>query len=170
VIIRRAVAADLPAIMDIYNQAVLNTTATYAYEPQTLEERAAWFEEHARDGYPVFVAQEESGRVIGWSALSRFRARAGYRFTAEDSIYVAADQRGRGVGKQLLPPVIEAARGLGLHALIAGIDAEGEASLRLHARFGFQPVAHFKQVGFKFGRWLDVIMMELLLPEYAPFG
>jgi phosphinothricin acetyltransferase len=161
--IRPATHADLPHILDIYNEAVLTTTATYACELQTLEERADWFKEHTRDGYPVFVAQEATGRVIGWSSLSRFRPRVGYRFTAEDSIYVAADRRGRGVGKQLLPLVIEAACELGLHAIIAGIDADGQASLRLHAHFGFQPVAHLKQVGCKFGRWLDVIMMELLL-------
>jgi L-amino acid N-acyltransferase YncA len=161
--VRPAAHADLPAILDIYNEAVLNTTATYDYEPQTLEARAAWFQEHELDRYPVFVAHNGDGRVIGWSSLSRFRPRVGYRFTGEDSVYVAADQRGRGVGKLLLPPLIEAARQMGLRAIVAGIDAESQASLRLHARFGFQPVAHLKQVGFKFGRWLDVIYMELLL-------
>ena len=161
--VRPAICADLPAILDIYNEAVLNTTATYDYEPSTLEARTAWFDEHVRDNYPVFVAQNGEGGVVGWSSLSKFRPRVGYRFTGEDSIYVAADQRGRGIGKLLMPPLIEGARQLGLHAIMAGIDAEGQASLRLHAGFGFQPVAHLKQVGNKFGRWLDVIYMELLL-------
>ena len=161
--IRPATCADLPDILDIYNEAVLNTTATYDYEPSTLEARETWFDEHARDHYPVFVAHNGDGRVVGWSSLSKFRPRVGYRFTGEDSVYVAADQRGRGIGKLLMPPLIDGARRLGLHALMAGIDADGQASLRLHARFGFQPVAHLKQVGRKFGRWLDVIYMELLL-------
>jgi len=160
--IRPATSADLPHILEIYNEVVLNTTATYDYEIQSLETRTAWFEEHVRDNYPIFLAQDDAGRVVGWSSLSKFRPRVGYRFTAEDSVYVAADQRGQGIGKQLLPPLVKAARGLGLRAIIAGIDADGQASLRLHAHFGFQPVAHLKQVGWKFGRWLDVIYMELL--------
>ncbi|HZO87369.1 MAG TPA: GNAT family N-acetyltransferase [Chthonomonadaceae bacterium] len=163
--IRPATHADLPAILDIYNEAVLNTTASYDYEPHTPEQRTAWFEEHIQTNYPVFVAQDGTGRVVGWSALSPYRNRVGYRYTAETSVYVASDRRGQGIGKLLLPPLIEAARQTGLHALVAGIDAEGEASLRLHAAFGFEKVAHFKQVGYKFGRWLDVIFMELLLGE-----
>ena len=89
--------------------------------------------------------------------------RAGYQFTVENSVYVAADQRGRGIGKQLLAPLITAAKERGFHAIIAGIDAENQASLRLHAAFGFEKVAHLRQVGFKFGRWLDVVYLELLL-------
>jgi phosphinothricin acetyltransferase len=111
----------------------------------------------------VFVAVADGGRVVGWSALNRFHARPGYRFTTENSVYVAADQRGRGIGTRLLPPLIEAAQRLGLHAIIGAIDADNEASLRLHARFGFEKVAHLRQVGFKFGRWLDVVYLERLL-------
>jgi phosphinothricin acetyltransferase len=162
--VRSATQADLPAILDIYNEAVRNSTATYEYEPGTLEARAVWFAEQQANDYPVLVAEEEeTGRVVGWSCLRPFHGRIGYRFTAEDSIYVAADRRGQGIGKLLLAPLIEAGRQRGLHAIIAGIDSEGEASLRLHAAFGFEKVAHLKEVGFKFGRWLDVIYMELLL-------
>lgn len=163
VFVRRAALPDLPAILDIYNEAVLNTTASYDYEPRTLEHRIAWFEDHQRHDLAVFVAVDQAGRVIGWSALNRFHDRIGYQFTSENSIYVAADRRGQGVGKLLLPPLIEAARQRSLHALLAVIDASNEASIRLHAQFGFQTVGHFKEVGFKFGRWLDVIYMELLL-------
>src|SRR5581483_11382628 len=159
--VRPATRADLPTILEIYNEAVLNTTASYDYEPHTLEQRAAWFDEHIQQDYPVFVAEEESGRVVGWSSLNTFRPRIGYRYTVEDSVYVAADRRGQGIGKRLLPPLIEAARAKGLHAIIAGIDAEGEASIRLHEAFGFQRVGHLKEAGYKFGRWLDVIYMEL---------
>jgi L-amino acid N-acyltransferase YncA len=170
--IRSATSTDLPGILGIYNEAMLNTTATYEYEPHTLEMRKAWFDEHVRDNYPVFVAQNGDGRIVGWSCLSKFRPRTGYRFTGEDSIYVAADQRGRGIGKSLLQPVIQSARDLGLHAVIAGIDAGGRASIRLHAHFGFVQVAHLKEAGWKFGRWLDMIYMELLLngASHAPSG
>jgi len=161
--IRPATRADLPGILEIYNDAVLNTTATYDYEPRTLEHRTQWFEDHQRDNYPIFVAQDEAGRIVGWSALNPFHARMGYRFTSENSIYVAADSRGRGLGKLLLAPLLDAGRARGLHAIIAVIDADNEASIRLHARFGFEKVGHFKQTGFKFNRWLDVVYMEKLL-------
>lgn len=162
-LVRPALDPDLPGILEIYNEAVLNTTATYDCEPRTMEHRVAWFEEHQKLDYPVFVAQDDSGRIVGWSALNQYHARPGYRFTTENSVYVAADQRGRGVGKLLMPPLVAAARERGLHAILAGIDATNQASLRLHASFGFEQVARFKEVGFKFGRWLDVIYMELLL-------
>lgn len=161
--IRPATRADCPGILAIYNDAVLTTTATYDYEPRTLEQREVWFDDHARDGYAVFVAEGEGGRIVGWSALNPYHARPGYRFTSENSIYIAADMRGQGLGKLLLAPLIEAARRKGLHAIIAAIDATNEASLRLHARFGFVHVGQFKQVGYKFDRWLDVAYMERLL-------
>jgi len=161
--IRPALHADLAGILEIYNEAVLNTTASYDCEPRTMEHRVAWFDEHVKNNYPVFVAQNEAGRIVGWSALNPYHARAGYRFTTENSVYVAADQRGCGVGKRLMPPLIAGARERGLHAIIAGIDAENDVSIRFHASFGFEKVGHFKQVGFKFGRWLDVVYMELLL-------
>ena len=161
--IRAATAADLPGILEIYNDAVLKTTATYDYEPRTLEHRTEWFEDRQRERYPILVAVEESGQVKGWSALNPFHARFGYRFTAENSVYVAETARGRGVGKALLGPLVEAGRARGLHAIIAAIDAANEASLRLHAAFGFEQVGHFKQTGFKFDRWLDVVYMERLL-------
>src|SRR5882672_5968943 len=150
--IRPASRADLPSVLEIYNEAVLNTTATYDDEPRTLEHRVAWFEDHEKHNYPVFVAEAEAGRIAGWSSLNRYHDRRGYRFTTENSVYVAADRRGRGVGRLLMPPLIQAARDRGLHAILAGIDAENEASLRLHTKFGFEKVAHFRQVGFKFGR------------------
>ena len=160
--VRPATPADLPGILDIYNEAVLNTTASYDYEPRTLEHRTQWFEERQRDNYPVFVALE-GGNVVGWSALNPFHARIGYRFTSENSVYVAAHRRGQGIGRALLGPLLEAGRARGLHAILAVIDADNEASLRLHAEFGFEKVGHFKQTGFKFGRCLDVVYIEELL-------
>jgi L-amino acid N-acyltransferase len=160
--VRPATREDLPAIVEIYNDAVLNTTASYDYEPHSMEQRVAWFEAHQQNRQPVFVAVENS-TVLGWSSLSSFRERIGYRFTVENSVYVAAAHRRRGVGAALIPPLIESAQVLGMRAIIAAIDAQNETSIRLHARFGFMTVGHFKQVGFKFGRWLDVVYMERLL-------
>jgi phosphinothricin acetyltransferase len=162
-LIRPAAVADLPGILEIYNDAVLTTTATYDYEPRTLEHRQAWFEDHVRHGYPVFVAVDGPGHLVGWSALNRYHDRMGYRFTTENSVYVAAGRRGQGIGKLLLAPLIDAARDRGFHTIIAAIDADNEASIRLHARFGFEKVGHFRQVGFKFGRWLDVVYMERMV-------
>ncbi len=161
IVIRPAVLGDVPAILEIYNEAVLNTTASYDYEPTTLAARIQWFAEHERDGYPMFVALNEGGRVVGWASLSRYHARPGYRFTTENSVYVAADQRGRGIGRLLLAESVEAAKRKGLHAIIAAIDADNQASLRLHEGFGFEKVGHFKRVGYKFDRWLDVAYLEL---------
>jgi L-amino acid N-acyltransferase len=165
--VRKAVREDCPCILEIYNDAVLNTTATYDYQPRTLEHRQSWFDDHQRTGLPIYVASDSEEHIVGWSALNRYHDRIGYRFTSENSIYVAADHRGRGIGKLLLPPLIEDAKELGLRAIIAAIDSENPASIRLHARFGFEPVGHFRKVGYKFNRWLDVVYMELLLPDPA---
>lgn len=165
--IRPAKRSDVPAILDIYNDAVLTTTATYDYEPRTLQHRLQWFDDHERIGFPMFVAEDDSGKVVGWSSLSHYHDRKGYQFTCENSIYIAAHARGRGIGKLLLEPLIDSAKNIGLRAIIAAIDATNEASIRLHARCGFREVGRFPQVGFKFGRWLDVAYMELLLPGPA---
>lgn len=161
--IRPAAPNDLSAILAIYNDAVLTTTATYDVEPRTLEHRIAWFEDHQRANLPIFVVVGADEQVVGWSALNRYHERFGYRFTVENSVYVATAHRGQGIGKLLMAPLIDAALERGMHSILAGIDAENAASIRLHASFGFEPVAHYKQVGHKFGRWLDVIYMQRML-------
>ena len=161
--VRPATRDDLPAIHAIYNDAVVNTTASYDYEPRPFDYRVAWFEQHTAQQLPIFVAVNDAVEVLGWSSLSRYHDRKGYQFTVENSVYVAAPHRGRGIGKLLMPPLIEASARLGLRAIIAAIDAENEASIRLHKQFGFVPVGHFKQIGFKFGRWLDVVYLERLV-------
>ncbi|MCE7982812.1 MAG: N-acetyltransferase family protein [Caldilinea sp. CFX5] len=160
--IRAATEQDLPAILTIYNDAILTTTAVYDYDPHTLAMRQTWYEAKVAAGLPVFVA-DDAGAVVGFSALGPFRAWAAYKYTVENSIYVAAARRGQGIGKLLLPPLIEAARRMEMHAIIAGIDATNVASYRLHQNFGFVEVAHFREVGYKFGRWLDLKFLELLL-------
>ena len=166
--VRPAGRHDLPGILDIYNHAVARSTATADYEPHTLEMRQAWFAERTEKGFPIFVAvhseQEQPEQIVGWSAYGPYHARIGYRFTVENSVYVHADWRGQGVGKQLLPPLIEHATGHGFHSILASIDGSNEASIRLHAAFGFEQVARLKEVVYKFDQWLDVVYMQLLLP------
>jgi L-amino acid N-acyltransferase len=155
----------IPAILEIYNEAVLNTTASYDYEPHTLEQRTKWFEQHQQIGLPIFVALDDRDQVVAWGSLSKFREKIGYQHSVEHSLYVAADQRRRGIGRILLMALIEAARNLGKHVIIGGVDASNEASLQLHLSLGFEQVAHFKQVGYKFDRWLDIIFLQRTLTE-----
>jgi L-amino acid N-acyltransferase len=159
--IRPAGESDLAAINDIYNHYVLNSTCTYQEELEPIEGRREWFQHHGAR-HPVIVA-ELNGRVVGWGSLSSYHARSAYRRTVENSVYVHHEQHRRGIGSKLLEELIARARVLGHKAIIAGIDADQLASVALHARFQFQKVGHFKQVGFKFGRWLDVVYMELVL-------
>ena len=160
--VRHATENDLPQILDIYNDIILHTTAVYYYEPHTLEMRKAWFEGRQREGFPVFVA-EEDGVVLGLSSIGPFRVPTAYQFSVENTVHVAATARGKGIGKLLMPPIIEAARQMKMHTIIAGIDATNEVSLHLHKSFGFEEVAHFKQVGYKFDRWLDLKFLQLML-------
>ena len=163
VVIRDAAESDLGAINDIYNHYVLHSTCTYQEEPETLEGRRHWFHHHGPP-HSIIVA-ELNGNVVGWGSLSGYHARSAYRRTVENSVYVHHQQHRRGIGSLLLQELIVRARALGHKAIIAGIDADQQASVALHAKFQFEKVGHFKQVGFKFGRWLDVIYMELLLED-----
>jgi L-amino acid N-acyltransferase YncA len=160
--VRAAEVHDVPAILEIYNDAILTTTATYDLEPTTLQARMTWYDDHVQKNLPVLVAIED-GRVAGFASLSQFREKPGYRFTVENSVYVSNGYRGKGVGARLLEAIVEAGRVRGFHAVIAGVDAENEVSIRLHARFGFVEMGRLKQVGHKFGRWLDVIYMQKIL-------
>ena len=160
--IRHAKENDLPQILEIYNDIIKNTTAVYYYEPHTLEMRRKWFMEKQEKGFPVFVA-DENGIILGMSTIGPFRIPTAYQYTVENTVHVAADARGKGIGKLLMPPIIEAAKQMNMHAIIAGIDAGNEVSLHLHKSFGFEEVAHFKEVGYKFGGWLDLKFLELIL-------
>jgi L-amino acid N-acyltransferase len=159
--IRPATAADLPHINLIYNHYVLHGTCTYQTEESTEEERDLWFAKHG-EKHPVIVAIYED-QVIGWGSLNQFHPRAAYEHSVEDSIYVHHRCTGSGVGSMLLGELIRLAKELGHHTVLGGIDSSQEGSLALHLKFGFKECARYKEVGFKFGRWLDVIWMQKML-------
>ncbi|MDF2190243.1 GNAT family N-acetyltransferase [Paraflavitalea sp. CAU 1676] len=164
--IRIAEETDLPEILTIYNDIIVNTTAVYDYNAHTPAMRKQWWDTKVQQGFPVFVAVED-GKVVGFSSIGPFRAWAAYKYSVENSIYVAADQRGKGIGKLLMPPLIEAARQLNMHTILAGIDASNDASVKLHESFGFKEVALFREVGYKFGKWLDLKFLQLVLETPA---
>ena len=162
--IRDATEADLPAIMEIYNDAVAHTTAIWNETLVDLDNRKAWFDARRERGFPVLVAVR--GRdVIGYASYGDWRAFDGYRHTVEHSVYVHKDARGAGAGKRLLQALIDRAAFNGVHVMIAGIEAENAASIRLHEKLGFSVVGRFSEVGIKFGRWLDLTCMELRVPK-----
>jgi len=149
-------------MMAIYNPVVLTSTATFDLVPRSLAEQEEWIEDRS-GARIVLVAVNEDGRVVGYSALSPYRDRAAYSTTVEDSVYVHEDFQQLGVGKLLLGSLVQTARAHGFHAVMARIVASHEASIALHAQCGFEAVGHEREVGRKFGKWLDVTLMELLL-------
>ena len=162
VTIRPAGEADLPAILDITNDAILNTTAIWSHHATDLENRRHWLRDRQDKGYPVLVA-DLAGTVVGFASFGDFRPWDGYAHTVEHSIYVHRHHHGKGVGKQLMPPLIEAARGLGKHVMIAGIEAGNRGSIHFHHGFGFVEAGRLKEVGWKFDRWLDLVLMQKTL-------
>ena len=160
--IRDAVHADLPAILEIHNDAIRTTTAIWDEHEVDLDDRRAWFDARHSAGLPVLVA-ELSENVIGFATYGPWRAKTGYRFTVENSVYVHPDHRDRGAATSLLSTVIEHARDGDVHAIVAGIEATNAASIALHEKFGFRRVALLPEVGFKFGRWLDLAYLQLSL-------
>lgn len=162
-LIRDAVHADLPGIRDIYNDAVLNTTAIWNEQPVDLDNRQAWYEARQTQQYPILVAVDASGEVLGYSSFGDWRPFEGFRHTVEHSVYIRADQRGKGLGPALMQALIERARACGKHVMVAAIESGNQASIHLHERLGFTLNGHMPQVGVKFGRWLDLTFMQLIL-------
>ncbi|PZU82415.1 MAG: GNAT family N-acetyltransferase [Shinella sp.] len=162
VLIRDAVEADLPAIRDIYNHAVEHTTAIWNEVLIDVDNRRVWLELRRAKGFPVLVA-EKDGKVAGYASYGDWRAFDGYRHTVEHSVYVDKDLRGGGIGKQLMLDLIARAKAADMHVMIAAIEAENKASIALHERLGFRLVGIHREVGIKFGRWLDLAAMELRL-------
>lgn len=161
--IRDAVDADLPGILAIYNDAVQNSTAIWNETLIDLTNRRAWLAERTAAGFPVLVATNADGEVLGYASYGTWRSIEGFRQTVEHSVYVRGDQQGKGLGKALLLVLIERARAADLHVLVAAIESENIASIRLHERLGFITTGQMPQVGRKFGRWLDLTFMQLNL-------
>ena len=167
--IREAVQADFDEITAIYNEVVANSTAIYNDRPATCEERIAWWTSRQEQGYPVLVAADGNS-VAGFGSFGDFRSWPGYRFTVEGTIHIHASWRGQGLGTELLKMLVSRAKDLGKHIMFAGVDAENAASLRFLERFGFERVAHLREVGFKFNRFLDLTFLEYWLtpPQRLP--
>ncbi|HEV2482438.1 MAG TPA: GNAT family N-acetyltransferase [Puia sp.] len=195
--IRHARESDIPGILEIYNDAILNTTALYTYEPFTLEMMQQWFAEKTAKDLPVFVAEgltaapapaagkassgapapaaskatsaspapaaSAASTVAGFASYGPFRPWPAYKYSVEHSIYVHKDQRGKGIAKKLLRTLIDHASAAGLHTIVAGIDSRNDVSINLHRQFGFKETGQIAQVGYKFGRWLDLVFMQLIL-------
>ena len=150
-------------ILSILNDAILNSTAIYDYEPRSLESMTAWFAAKRKGNYPVIGAVSESGELLGFASYGVFRGWPAYKYSVEHSLYVAASHRGKGIGKRLLQRIIEEAGARNYHSLVGGIDSQNAASIALHRALGFQHVGTLRQVGFKFAAWLDLDLYQLIL-------
>lgn len=163
-----ATEKDLPAILDIYNDAVSNTAAIWNDIQVDLANRRDWWRQRIAQGYPVLVARDQSSdKAVAYATFGDWRAWDGYRHSVEHSIYVRADCRGKGIASQLLPVLVDRAADIEKHVMIAGIEGSNTASIRLHERHGFEKVGHMHEVGTKFGRWLDLVFMQRILDQRA---
>lgn len=154
---------DLPEILAIYNDVIRTSMAVYREIEFTAEAGATWFNSKCAAGFPFIVAKDASG-VTGFGSLGDFRAPPCYQHSVEHSVHVRSDRRGQGIGRRLLIELMHLAAGMHKHVMIAGIDADNAVSIKLHESLGFIKVAHFHEVGFKFGRWLDLVFLECRLP------
>ena len=159
--IRLATPADAESINDIYNHYVLTSTCTFHLEPVPLSEREAWLSAHGAK-HPVIV-YEENGEVLGWASITPFKERPAYQWTVESSVYIHHQFHGKGIGTQLMRDILARAKEIGHHSVIAGATAEQTPSIRLHESLGFVKAAHFRDTGFKFGRWLDTVYLQFML-------
>ena len=153
---------DAAAIRDIYNVEVAESTVTFDLVPRTLDEQTAWIDEHS-GGHPAIVAVDDADVVVGFASLTPYRPRPAYAPTVEDSVYVHRDRRGAGVGKLLLGDIVDLARSHGFHSVIGRIVGEHDSSIALHRACGFEQVGREREVGRKFGNWLDVVLMQRML-------
>lgn len=163
--IRSAEERDLVAITGIYNHAVSTTTAIWNERVVDVADRAAWLKTHEEADLPVLVAVDEAHQVVGYATFGPWRAWDGYRHTVEHSVYVHKDRQRAGIGRALMVTLLEEARQRGYHAMVAGIESGNIGSIRLHERLGFSVAGQCRQVGCKFGRWLDLTFMQILLDD-----
>jgi phosphinothricin acetyltransferase len=162
-------AAHAAAILDIFNDAIVNSTALYDYRPRAPASMVGWFGAKEAGNFPVIGAIDDSGALWGFASYGTFRAWPAYKYTVEHSVYVQRDRRGRGVGRALLQALVDRATAQQLHVMVGGIDLGNAASIRLHEALGFTHAGTIRQAGFKFGRWLDLAFYQRLLDTpHAP--
>ncbi|KQB52035.1 acetyltransferase [Pseudomonas endophytica] len=166
-VIRDAVPADLPAIREIYNDAVLNTLAIWNEQTVDLDNRQQWFDARQAQGYPILVIVDHADVALGYASFGDWRPFEGFRHTVEHSVYVHPEQRGKRLGPQLLAALIERAKVCNKHVMVAAIESGNAASIHVHKRLGFVTSGHMPQVGIKFGNWLDLTFMQLMLKPGA---
>lgn len=167
--IRDAVESDFEEITAIYNEVLTHSTAIYNDQQATVQERLAWWRARQQQGFPVLIATDDAV-VKGFATFGDFRSWPGYRFTVEGTIHIHASARGQGIGKALLAELIRRATALGKHTMIAGVDSENQASIQFLQRAGFVQVAHLREVGYKFGRYLDLIFLQYFLTAAGQDG
>jgi L-amino acid N-acyltransferase len=162
ILIRPYTVADAPAILEIINYNIINSSALYDYEPRTLPAQLAVFEDKLSKGFPIIVATVNQ-KLVGFGYYSEFRFREAYKFTVEHSVYAHNDFIGKGIGKALLVALISLAKNQKLHTMIGVIDAENQGSIAFHEQFGFKNVGVIRESGYKFDRWLHSVFMQLIL-------
>jgi phosphinothricin acetyltransferase len=150
-------------ILDIFNEAILNSTALYDYSPRPIESMVNWFNIKKTKNFPVIGLIDDQGRLLGFGSYGTFRAWPAYKYSIEHSLYIQKDHRGQGLGKILLSELIKIAQDQNYHCLIGGIDSSNESSVKLHKQAGFEFCGRIKQAGFKFSKWLDLDFYQLIL-------
>ena len=153
------------SILEILNEAIVNSTVVYDYKPRPAESMVGWFEAKAAGNFPVIGLESDAGELLGFASYGTFRPWAAFKYSVEHSVYVHHAHRGHGYGPTLLKALIEKAREQGVHLMIGGIDADNKASIELHKRLGFVHAGTITQAGFKFGRWLDLVFCQLTLDD-----
>ncbi len=161
--VKACTVEQLPEIREIFNDAIIHSTALYDYKPRTMEVMNTWFEEKQKGNYPVVGIFNQDNVLLGFASYGSFRSRPAYKYTVEHSVYVRSDQRGKGIGTTLLREIIRIAGNQDYHVLIGGIDASNSESIRLHEKEGFVFNGIIRQAGYKFGRWLDLAFYQLIL-------
>lgn len=162
-IVRSARIEDLETILEIVNDAILNTTAIYDYDVRTLDDQIFWFQEKQKQNFPVIVATDENDNVVGFGTYGTFRMKIGFQFTVEHSVYVKDGFAGKGIGKALLFELITLAKAQKLHVMVGCIDAENTGSIEFHEKFGFKKAGVLRESGYKFDKWLDLQFVQLIL-------
>ncbi len=157
-------AAHAASILEIFNDAIVHSTALYDYKPRLLESMVPWFKAKEAGGFPVIGAVDATGTLLGFASYGSFRAWPAYKYSVEHSVYVHKDHRGHGIGLILMQALIERAQARDVHVMVGGIDATNAASIAMHEKLGFTHAGTIAHAGFKFGRWLDLAFYQLRLP------